>query len=252
VQVAAAIKKLPYVHKASDAIIIATVHSQVSHPMRIQLLACGHIPPSSCSINACCPALYCCLQPDINEKMRAILIDWLVEVHLKFKVTLVASGEECNHSNEVKQAMLSHQQFCTVLQFCKQLLCAPAYHAPCTDFLSRHFALQLMPESLFLTINLIDRYLAARQVTRKNLQLVSTSFIVTLPLSKKQRLFSGSTYAGVKRQLAVTLQLLMCSDATVVAVHNRNLVQLPYQLAAIVGMYCCPGGRDGDAGGSQV
>jgi hypothetical protein len=26
------------------------------------------------------------LQPDINEKMRAILIDWLVEVHLKFKV----------------------------------------------------------------------------------------------------------------------------------------------------------------------
>lgn len=30
-----------------------------------------------------------------------------------------------------------------------------------------------MPESLFLTVNLIDRYLAARQVTRKNLQLVS-------------------------------------------------------------------------------
>ncbi len=26
------------------------------------------------------------LQPDINEKMRGILIDWLVEVHLKFKV----------------------------------------------------------------------------------------------------------------------------------------------------------------------
>jgi len=25
-------------------------------------------------------------QPDINEKMRAILIDWLVEVHLKFKL----------------------------------------------------------------------------------------------------------------------------------------------------------------------
>lgn len=32
--------------------------------------------------------------------------------------------------------------------------------------------MQLMPESLFLTINLIDRYLAKRQVTRKNLQLV--------------------------------------------------------------------------------
>ena len=25
-------------------------------------------------------------QKDINEKMRAILVDWLVEVHLKFKV----------------------------------------------------------------------------------------------------------------------------------------------------------------------
>jgi type III secretion system FlhB-like substrate exporter len=25
-------------------------------------------------------------QPDVNEKMRAILIDWLVEVHLKFKL----------------------------------------------------------------------------------------------------------------------------------------------------------------------
>lgn len=41
-------------------------------------------------------------QTDINEKMRAILIDWLIEVHLKFK---------------------------------------------------------LLPETLFLTINLIDRFL---------------------------------------------------------------------------------------------
>lgn len=29
------------------------------------------------------------LQADINDKMRAILIDWLVEVHLKFKVSMV-------------------------------------------------------------------------------------------------------------------------------------------------------------------
>ena len=26
------------------------------------------------------------MQADINDKMRAILLDWLVEVHLKFKV----------------------------------------------------------------------------------------------------------------------------------------------------------------------
>jgi G2/mitotic-specific cyclin-B, other len=45
---------------------------------------------------------YLAKQTDINEKMRAILIDWLIEVHLKFK---------------------------------------------------------LLPETLFLTVNLIDRYL---------------------------------------------------------------------------------------------
>lgn len=30
-----------------------------------------------------------------------------------------------------------------------------------------------MPETLFLTVNLIDRFLEAKQVTRRNLQLVS-------------------------------------------------------------------------------
>lgn len=31
---------------------------------------------------------------------------------------------------------------------------------------------QLMPETLFLTVNIIDRFLELKQVTRKNLQLV--------------------------------------------------------------------------------
>mmetsp|Transcript_28877 Transcript_28877/g.51463 ORF Transcript_28877/g.51463 Transcript_28877/m.51463 type:complete len:321 (+) Transcript_28877:23-985(+) len=57
-------------------------------------------------------------QRDINEKMRAILIDWLIEVHLKFK---------------------------------------------------------LLPETLFLTVNLIDRYLERTQVERHRLQLVGVS-----------------------------------------------------------------------------
>lgn len=51
-------------------------------------------------------------QTDINEKMRSILFDWLVEVHLKFK---------------------------------------------------------LLPETLYLTINLIDRYLAKEQIPRNKL-----------------------------------------------------------------------------------
>lgn len=57
-------------------------------------------------------------QEDINDRMRAILIDWLVEVHLKFK---------------------------------------------------------LMPETLFLTVNIIDRFLERRSVMRSKLQLVGVT-----------------------------------------------------------------------------
>eukprot|EP01017_Pseudomicrothorax_dubius_P039063 TRINITY_DN5946_c0_g1_i2.p1 TRINITY_DN5946_c0_g1~~TRINITY_DN5946_c0_g1_i2.p1 ORF type:complete len:303 (-),score=58.52 TRINITY_DN5946_c0_g1_i2:158-1066(-) len=58
------------------------------------------------------------IQYDINEKMRAILIDWLVDVHSKFK---------------------------------------------------------LLPETLYLTTNLIDRYLEKVPVTRQKLQLVGVA-----------------------------------------------------------------------------
>ncbi|GJQ09783.1 hypothetical protein GpartN1_g1574.t1 [Galdieria partita] len=57
-------------------------------------------------------------QPDINERMRAILIDWLVDVHLKFK---------------------------------------------------------LLPETLYLTVNLIDRFLSLQHITRQKLQLVGVT-----------------------------------------------------------------------------
>jgi cyclin B len=57
-------------------------------------------------------------QKDINAKMRAILIDWLVEVHMKY---------------------------------------------------------QLRSETLFLTVNLIDRCLALMPVARKKLQLVGVA-----------------------------------------------------------------------------
>ena len=61
---------------------------------------------------------YLSKQTDINAKMRAILIDWLVEVHLKF---------------------------------------------------------ELMPETLYLTVNLVDRYLEKEQVMRGKLQLVGVT-----------------------------------------------------------------------------
>lgn len=52
------------------------------------------------------------IQTEVNEKMRAILVDWLVEVHSKFK---------------------------------------------------------LLPETIFLTINLIDRYLQIEKVSWEKL-----------------------------------------------------------------------------------
>jgi len=60
-------------------------------------------------------------QSHINERMRSILIDWLVEVHLKFK---------------------------------------------------------LVPETLYLTVNLIDRYLERKEVHRKGLQLVGVTCLL--------------------------------------------------------------------------
>lgn len=60
-------------------------------------------------------------QNDINEKMRGILVDWVIEVHFKFK---------------------------------------------------------LVPETLFLTVNLIDRYLEKVNIERTQLQLVSVASLL--------------------------------------------------------------------------
>lgn len=68
--------------------------------------------------SGCVSPDYMTNQSDINEKMRAILIDWLIEVHYKF---------------------------------------------------------ELMDETLFLTVNIIDRFLAQQTVIRKRLQLVGVT-----------------------------------------------------------------------------
>jgi hypothetical protein len=54
-------------------------------------------------------------QPDINHKMRSILVDWLITVHLRFK---------------------------------------------------------LQQETLYLTVSILDRYLAKKAITKQQLQLV--------------------------------------------------------------------------------
>ncbi|KAJ0963837.1 hypothetical protein J5N97_028959 [Dioscorea zingiberensis] len=68
-------------------------------------------------VSCVCPN-YMSDQFDINERMRAILIDWLIEVHYKF---------------------------------------------------------DLMDETLYLTVNIIDRFLARQTVVRKKLQLVGVT-----------------------------------------------------------------------------
>ncbi len=60
-------------------------------------------------------------QPYINERMRSILIDWLVEVHQKFK---------------------------------------------------------LVPETLYLTVNVIDRYLEKADISRQKLQLLGVTALL--------------------------------------------------------------------------
>jgi hypothetical protein len=74
---------------------------------------------------------YMNLQTDINEKMRAIIVDWIIDVHFKFKLT---------------------------------------------------------PETLFLTVYLIDRYLSERNLKRDHLQLIG---VVSLLIAcKYEEIFS--------------------------------------------------------------
>ncbi|KAI4330407.1 hypothetical protein MLD38_028697 [Melastoma candidum] len=88
--------------KNNQLAAIEYVEDLYSHYRKIEGLSC--VPPD-----------YMARQADINEKMRAILVDWLIEVHDKFG---------------------------------------------------------LMPETLFLTVNIIDRFLSQQPVVRKKLQLV--------------------------------------------------------------------------------
>ncbi|XP_017978300.1 PREDICTED: cyclin-B2-3 [Theobroma cacao] len=95
---------------------------------------------------SCVAPNYMALQCDIKERMRGILIDWLIEVHYKF---------------------------------------------------------ELMEETLYLTVNLIDRFLAIQQVVRKKLQLVGVTAMllackyeeVSVPVVEDLILISDKAYS---------------------------------------------------------
>nr|GMD43595.1 G2/mitotic-specific cyclin-2-like isoform X1 [Ipomoea batatas] len=95
--------------------------------------------------SSCVPLDYMDQQPDINARMRGILVDWLIEVHYKF---------------------------------------------------------ELMEETLYLTVNLIDRFLAVQPVMRKKLQLVGVTALllackyeeVSVPVVEDLILISDKAY----------------------------------------------------------
>ncbi|KAK9271440.1 hypothetical protein L1049_027031 [Liquidambar formosana] len=95
--------------------------------------------------SSCVSPNYMAQQFDINERMRGILIDWLIEVHYKF---------------------------------------------------------ELMEETLYLTVNLIDRFLAVQPVVRKKLQLVGVTAMllackyeeVSVPVVEDLILISDKAY----------------------------------------------------------
>ncbi|KAF2310223.1 hypothetical protein GH714_007281 [Hevea brasiliensis] len=112
--------------------------------------------------SSCAPPSYMAQQFDINERMRGILIDWLIEVHYKF---------------------------------------------------------ELMDETLYLTVNLIDRFLAVHSVVRKKLQLVGVTAMllackyeeVSVPVVEDLILISDKAYSrkevlDMEKLMVTTLQ----------------------------------------------
>ncbi|KAL1190044.1 Cyclin-B2-4 [Cardamine amara subsp. amara] len=115
---------------------------------------------------SCVPPNYMENQHDINERMRGILIDWLIEVHYKF---------------------------------------------------------DLMEETLYLTINLIDRFLAVHDIARKKLQLVGVTAMllackyeeVSVPVVDDLIVISDKAYnrreiLDMEKLMANTLQFNFC------------------------------------------
>ncbi|KAJ0257473.1 Cyclin-B2-3 [Hirschfeldia incana] len=111
---------------------------------------------------SCVPPNYMDNQQDLNEMMRGILIDWLIEVHYKF---------------------------------------------------------ELMEETLYLTVNIIDRFLAVHQIVRQKLQLVGVTALllackyeeVSVPVIEDLILISDNAYTrrevlDMEKLIANTLQ----------------------------------------------
>ncbi|KAL1559188.1 G2/mitotic-specific cyclin-2 [Salvia divinorum] len=104
-------------------------------------------------------------QPEINAKMRTIMVDWLVQVHNKF---------------------------------------------------------DLSQETLYLTINLVDRYLASKKTQRKELQLVGLGAM--LIASKYEEIWAPE----VNELVFISDRTYSCAD--ILAMEKKILEQLEWSL----------------------
>ncbi|KAL2507378.1 Cyclin-B1-4 [Forsythia ovata] len=108
-------------------------------------------------------------QPEINSKMRAILVDWLVDVHKKF---------------------------------------------------------DLMPETLYLTVNIVDRFLSMKAVPRRELQLVGISSM--LVASKYEEIWAPSDFIAISDNAYVRERVLLMEKAILRELEWYLTVPTPY------------------------
>lgn len=146
--------------------------------------------------SSCVSPDYMAQQIEINHKMRAILIDWLIEVYLHFYQV-----GEMRHKWSVPRGRRDTNG---LLLNSKQV----------------HDKFELMEETLFLTVNIIDRFLAQQTVERKKLQLVG---LVAMLLACK--------YEEVC--VPVIADLIIISDKTytrkefIEMVHHVSIITIP-------------------------
>lgn len=105
-------------------------------------------------------------QIEINERMRSILVDWLIEVHNKF---------------------------------------------------------ELMPETLYLTVDIVDQYLSMRTVLRRELQLVGVSAM--LIASKYEEIWAPevNTFSHILYQSIFDIARNTETNWDLVVCDNNNL-----------------------------
>lgn len=117
-------------------------------------------------LSLACPN-YMTRQDDVNEKMRAILVDWLVDVCLRFK---------------------------------------------------------MKPQTLFITVDVIDRYLSSNRIKRNHLQLIGISALMLV--GKYEEIYPPNVTEYVTIcDNAYTKEQILNQESLILAALEFNLVR---------------------------